>query len=142
DRLLIACRGLHRAELTIRADDHSDAARYGLAVDACYKGGVLRALFANADLTGVARCPRRADVDVIAAGSEINPGLITDRHVVGPGRVIEQSPETETGIIPAGGRLESLRARRGVEVAGLVGKQGVDSEGGVVAARRVRTKCV
>src|SRR5438876_4350871 len=72
DCFLLSCRGEDRAELAVGIDLHRNATGTGhaFAVDAGDIGGSLCAVFANADLVGIARCAdhARADHDVVTAG--------------------------------------------------------------------------
>ena len=68
--------------LPLELNNHSDSARHCHSEDAGNKGGLLRALFANADRVGFARHARRADIDVVAASSQVDASVAAKSDVV------------------------------------------------------------
>ena len=138
DRLLETGRGDDRAELPVRTDDNLYAAGGDGPANAGDVGRTLCSHVANADGEGLARNPRRADIDIVIAGGEILTGECAQSDVVLAGRVARKRAIAKSYVRAAAcvalqrpltdGRVE---APHGVVLERFIAGRGV------VAARRV-----
>src|SRR5437868_336283 len=82
DSVLETLRGLDCTEMTVGTHYHSHPARYCRPMDARNKGAVLFAYCSNPNLGRLSRHATIADIDIVAAGGEIDAGTGTQGDVI------------------------------------------------------------
>ena len=145
-----------RAYLTIAVDiERLDRPALVYVINARNKGGGLCPLLSNSNLLRLARCTGSANVDVVAAGREVDPCIRSQSDVRGArcviskrfeplGRVVVtngvvfQRQKTIRCVVGAGGvAKERFRALGRVIIAGCVLEEYRDPSGHVPGAVRV-----
>src|SRR5205823_13274690 len=120
--ILEPCGGRHHAELSNGVNDHHPTT-HGSAENAGDKSTVLQVWSADANRLGVARTTKRADIDVVAPGGQIDASLMAYRD-----------------IIKASGVKQRINTNCCVEVARRVHKKCATTHGCVFRASNVASE--